>query len=85
MAWTNNPAGCQHVQHGSFLALLLALHSAQLHVLDQRSDDVHLLFLLDEGSIYAFSLAREPRPNHGRHWHDTYEFPQKGQVLSASS
>jgi len=51
MAGTDDTAGCQHVQHRSFLALLLALHSAQLHVLDQRSDDVHLLFLLDEGNI----------------------------------
>jgi len=62
MAGTDDTAGCQHVQHGSFLAFLLVLHSAQLHVLDQRSDDVHLLFLLDEGNIYAFSLAREPHP-----------------------
>ena len=62
MAGTDHTAGCQHVQHGSFLAFLLVLHSAQLHVLDQRSNDVHLLFLLDEGNIYAFSLAREPHP-----------------------
>jgi hypothetical protein len=61
MAGTDDTAGCQHVQHGSFLALLLALHSAQLHVLDQRSDDVHLLFLLDEIRCFQSSPRASPK------------------------
>jgi len=54
MAWSDHAAGCQHMQHRSFLSLLLALHTAQLHVLDQRSDDVHLLFLPDDANAKVF-------------------------------
>jgi hypothetical protein len=46
MAGSDNPAGCQHVQHGSFLSFLSALHSTQLHVLNQGRDDLHGAFLL---------------------------------------
>ena len=54
MAGSDNAAGCQHVQHGSFLSFLFTLHSTQLHVLDQGSEDVHCVFLLCREATEVF-------------------------------
>ena len=45
MAGSDDAAGCQHVQHGSFLSFLFAVHSAQLYVVNQGREDVHHVFL----------------------------------------
>ena len=45
MAGPDDAAGCQHVQHGSFLSFLFTVHSAQLYVVDQGGEDLHRVFL----------------------------------------
>ncbi len=55
MAGSNNTAGCQHMQHGSFLSFLSALYFTQLHVLNQGRDDLHGVFLLCRDGAVVFS------------------------------
>ena len=43
MAGSDDAAGCQHVQRGSFL---FVVRSAQLYIMDQGREDVHRVFLL---------------------------------------
>ena len=54
MAGSDNAAGCQHVQHGSFLSFVFTLHATQLHVSDQGSEDVHCVFLLCREATEVF-------------------------------